>query len=80
MKMRQRLLTLVFGTVGGSIPELREGLILLEALGERFCTLISDLVRDETANRRAAKVSAAADSRNWGVWWRTPGSAALSLL
>ena len=62
---------LCVGKRRGSVLQRREALILLEALGERFCTLVSNLVPEETANERAAKVSAAADSENAGVGWRT---------
>jgi hypothetical protein len=61
---------LCVGRGRGSVLERREALILLEALGERFCTLISNRVPGETANERAAKVSAAFDSMRLALVFR----------
>ena len=41
---------LCVGKRRGSVLQRREALILLEALGECFCTLISNAVVEETAN------------------------------
>ena len=56
---------------GGGVLERGEGLVRLECLAERLCTLWAHTVVEETANGAKIGVSAAADSRNTGNWWHT---------
>ena len=55
----------------GSVPERLERRIRLEGHAERLCTLWSNAIDRETANESQLKASTGADSRIWGVRWRT---------
>ena len=55
----------------GGVLEVFERRIRLEGAGQRLCTLWTDAVVPETANEGRIGVSAAADSRDRGVWRRT---------
>ena len=58
----QRLLT-AWKRVCGGVLERLEGLVLLEGLSKRLCTIWADVVAPQTANKVKTQLSAAADSR-----------------
>ena len=66
----QRLLTVEKRACGGAL-ELLERRVGLEGLREVLCALSTDVVVPETASDGEIRVSAAADSRETGVWRRT---------
>ena len=66
----QRLLTVEKRACGGA-QELLERRVRLESLREVFCALRTDVVAVKPASAGKIRVSAAADSREMGVWRRT---------
>ena len=66
----QRLLTVGNRACGGALERL-ERRVRLESLGEVLGTFCTEVVAEKTASEGAFRVSAAADSRNGGMWRRT---------
>ena len=71
MKRRRQGLLTAGKEVCSGVLERLEGLIDLEGLTEGLGALWSDAVAPETASERHMQPSAAADSKERGVWRRT---------